>query len=238
MKSISRTPSRPSGGTSGAAASTGRAGAGRTDLGRRLAARREALGLSRDELGRRCGADGKYIAYLEEHAASPAIGTLLRVADALGIGVDDLTGANVDRVPGRSTARRDTALVRLDEAECRRLLGTHGVGRIAVFTAEGPAVFPVNYLIAGTGITFRTSAETVVARAAGNEAAFEIDHIDDVTAEGWSVLAVGRLVAVTEADEPQHLSATARSHPWAGGPRTHWMKLTPVRLTGRRVVHD
>ncbi|MFF4261156.1 hypothetical protein ACFY7Y_12495 [Streptomyces virginiae] len=31
---------------------------GRTDLGRRLAARREALGPSRDELGRRCGADG------------------------------------------------------------------------------------------------------------------------------------------------------------------------------------
>ncbi|MEU7728236.1 helix-turn-helix domain-containing protein [Streptomyces sp. NPDC040724] len=135
--------------------------AGRTDLGRRIAARRTALGLSREELGRKCGADGNYITYLEEHAASPAIGTLVRMADVLGVTVDDLTGASADHVRGRSTARRDTALVALEEAECRTLLGTHGVGRIAVFTPEGPAVLPVNYLIAGPDIAFRTAAEAL-----------------------------------------------------------------------------
>ncbi|MFG2295853.1 helix-turn-helix domain-containing protein [Streptomyces sp. NPDC048603] len=226
MQSTSHTPTPASGGTTG-----------RTDLGRRLAARRNALGLSRAELGRRCGADGHYIAYLEEHAAAPSIGTLVKVADALGLTVDDLTGASADRAPGRSAARRDTALVPLDEAECRRLLGTHGVGRIAVFTTEGPAVLPVNYLVAGPAIAFRTSADTAAARARGTEAAFEIDHIDDVTAEGWSVLAVGELEAVTDAGERRHLAVTARSGPWAGGTRSHWMKLTPKRLTGRRVVH-
>ncbi|MFD7624886.1 helix-turn-helix domain-containing protein [Streptomyces sp. NPDC059851] len=226
MNSTPRTPHQPSVGTTG-----------RTDLGRRLAARRESLGLSREELGRQCGADANYIAYLEEHAASPSIGTLVRVADALGITVDDLTGAAAERVPGRSTARRDTALVPLDEAECQRLLGTHGVGRIAVFTPDGLAVLPVNYLVAGTGIAFRTSEVATAAKAAGTEAAFEIDRIDDVTAEGWSVLAVGALTAVTDAGELRHLNAEARSGPWAGGGRTHWMKLTPVRLTGRRVVH-
>ncbi|MFK0253904.1 helix-turn-helix domain-containing protein [Streptomyces sp. NPDC090445] len=226
MKSSPRTTSQPSGGTGG-----------RTDLGRRLAARRESLGLSRAELGRQCGADANYIAYLEEHAASPSIGTLVRVADALGVTVDDLTGASADRVPGRAAARRDTSLVQLDEAACRRLLGTHGVGRIAVFTPDGPSVLPVNYLVTGTGIAFRTHAHAVVATAAGTEAAFEIDRIDDVTSEGWSVLAVGELAAVTDAGELRHLSAEARAHPWAGGERTHWMKLTPVRLTGRRVVH-
>ncbi|MEW2418718.1 pyridoxamine 5'-phosphate oxidase family protein [Streptomyces sp. NPDC046866] len=215
---------------------TGRT-AGRTDLGRRLAARREALGLSREELGRQCGADGNYIAYLEERSASPSIGTLVRVADVLGVTVDDLTGASAEQVPGRATARRDTALVRLDEAECRRLLGTHGVGRIAVFGPEGPAVVPVNYVVAGPSIAFRTAGETAAARAAGTEVAFEIDHIDDVTADGWSVLAVGELEAVTDADERRHLLAVARSQPWAGGARAHWMKLTPERITGRRVVH-
>ncbi|MFJ2825568.1 helix-turn-helix domain-containing protein [Streptomyces toxytricini] len=210
---------------------------GRTDLGRRLAARRASLGLSREELGRRCGADANYIAYLEEHAASPSIGTLIRVADALGVTVDDLTGASSDRPPGRAEPRRDTALVPLDDAECRRLLGTHGVGRIAVFTTEGPSVLPVNYMTAGTAIVFRTAADTAAARAGGTEAAFEVDHIDDVTAEGWSVQAVGLLEAVTDPDERQHLVVTARNHPWAGGIRVHWMKLTPVRLTGRRVVH-
>ncbi|MCX4803530.1 pyridoxamine 5'-phosphate oxidase family protein [Streptomyces sp. NBC_01214] len=212
--------------------------AGRTDLGRRLAARREALGLSRDELGRRCGADGRYIAYLEEHAASPAIGTLLRMADALGVTVDDLTGAGAERVAGRASAHRDSVLVPLDETECRRLLNTHGVGRIAVFTPEGPAVLPVNYLTAGPDIAFRTSAEGVTATAARTEVAFEIDNIDDVTATGWSVLAVGELAAVTDPDEIHRLNTAARSQPWAGGPRNHWMKLTPARITGRRVVHD
>ncbi|MCX5010332.1 MULTISPECIES: pyridoxamine 5'-phosphate oxidase family protein [unclassified Streptomyces] len=212
--------------------------AGRTDLGRRMAARRAALGLSREELGRKCGADGNYITYLEEHSASPAIGTLVRIADVLGVTVDDLTGASAGRVRGRSTARRDTALVSLEEDECRTLLGTHGVGRIAVFNPEGPAVLPVNYLIAGPDIAFRTAAEALAARAAGTEVAFEIDNIDDVTAGGWSVLAVGELESVTDPEEIQHLTATARSEPWAGGPRTHWMKLTPVRLTGRRVAHE
>ncbi|MDX6758536.1 MULTISPECIES: helix-turn-helix domain-containing protein [Streptomyces] len=210
----------------------------RTDLGRRLAARREALGLSRAELGRRCGADGNYIAYLEEHAASPAIGTLVRLADVLGVTVDDLTGASAGRAPGRSTARRDSALVPLGETECRDLLGTHGVGRIAVFSSEGPVVVPVNYLMAGTEIAFRTSGASVVGRSAGTEAAFEIDHIDDVTASGWSVLAVGALQGVTDPDVLRHLNATARSGPWAGGDRDQWMRLTPVRVTGRRVAHD
>ncbi|WP_301364456.1 helix-turn-helix domain-containing protein [Streptomyces xanthophaeus] len=227
MKSTPSTHPQPSGEVTG-----------RTDLGRRLAARREALGLSRDELGRRCGADGTYIAYLEEHAAAPSIGTLVRVAGALGLTVDDLTGAGAHRVSGRSTARRDSALVALDETECRRLLNTHGVGRIAVFTSEGPAVLPVNYLAAGADIAFRTAAEAVTARAAGTEAAFEIDNIDDVTASGWSVLAVGELAAVTDPHEIHRLNTTARSEPWAGGPRSHWMKLARVRITGRRVVHD
>ncbi|WP_235438845.1 helix-turn-helix domain-containing protein, partial [Streptomyces yangpuensis] len=160
-------------------------------------------------MGRRCGADGNYIAYLEEHAASPSIGTLVRLADVLGVRVDDLTGASAGRVPGRSTARRGAALVPLGESECRDLLGTHGVGRIAVVTAEGPVVLPVNYLMAGTGIAFRTSAVSVVGRSAGTEAAFEIDHIDDVTASGWSVLAVGTLEGVTDPEALRHLNATA-----------------------------
>ncbi|MEV7414538.1 pyridoxamine 5'-phosphate oxidase family protein [Streptomyces sp. NPDC089919] len=225
MKSLPRTPSPPHGTT------------GRTDLGRRLAAHREALGLSREELGRHCGADGKYIAYLEEHAASPATGTLVRIAHALGVTVDDLTGANAHRSRGRATAHRDTTLLTLAVAECRRLLGTHGVGRIAVFGAEGPSLVPVNYTVAGHHIAFRTRAGSAVARAAGTDAAFEIDHIDDVTAGGWSVQAVGRLEAVTDAEEIRHLSATARSRPWAGADRTHWMRLVPSSLTGRRVVH-
>ncbi|MFB6612747.1 helix-turn-helix domain-containing protein [Streptomyces sp. NPDC056367] len=210
--------------------------AGRTDLGRRIAMRREELGLTRDQLGERCGTDGAYITYLEEHAAAPEIGSLLRLADALGTTTAELSGATAEYPPGRGTAALDAEMVDLSDGECRRLLSTHGVGRIAVFTPDGPAIFPVNYVVAGRDIAFRTSGDAVLARAAGTEVAFEVDHVDDVTRLGWSVMAVGRAEGVTDAEELGRLDAVAYSLPWGGGPRTHWMKVTAVRITGRRVI--
>lgn len=140
---------------------TGSAGAtepvGRSDLGRRIAQRRQVLGLSREEVGERSGAAPSYIAYLEERAAQPGRGVMLRLADALSTSVGELAGTTVDLPPGGATAARDAELVPLDEAECRRLLSTHGVGRVATYNAEGPAVLPVNYVVAGTALAFRTS---------------------------------------------------------------------------------
>ncbi|MFE7017618.1 helix-turn-helix domain-containing protein [Streptomyces sp. NPDC057651] len=210
---------------------------GITDLGRRIAARRAALGLTREQVGDRCGADASYIAYLEERASHPGIGSLVRLADALDTTVAELVGATVGQPPGRGSAQRDSELVTLSPQECRRLLSTHGVGRVAVFTPEGPAVLPVNYVVAGEDIAFRTSGEALLIRAAGTEAAFEVDHIDDAMKQGWSVLAVGELIGVTDGEAIRRLETAARSLPWAGGDRTHWMSVTPVRISGRRVVH-
>ncbi len=210
--------------------------AGRTDLGRRLAARREELGLTREQLGERCGADASYVAYLEEHAAAPAIGSLVRIADALETTVADLTGATAEYPPGRGTALRGAELVEMTGDECRRLLSTHGVGRVAVVTPHGPTIIPVNYVVAGRDIAYRTSDDAVLSRAAGKEVAFEVDHIDEVARLGWSVLAVGEAVGVTDAGELERLDAVAYSLPWAGGERTYWMKVTPDRISGRRLV--
>ncbi|MEU4732919.1 pyridoxamine 5'-phosphate oxidase family protein [Streptomyces sp. NPDC023588] len=209
---------------------------GHTDLGRRIAARREELGLTREQVGKRCGADASYIAYMEEHAASPAIGSLLRLADALGTTVAELTGATTELPPGRTTALHDVQLITLSDEECLRLLSTHGIGRIALVTPQGPAIFPVNYVMAGRDIAFRTLGDAVLARADGTEVAFEVDHIDDVTRLGWSVLAVGEAEGVIDPEELVRLDALARSLPWAGGPRTHWMRVRPARVTGRRLV--
>ncbi|MDI3406875.1 helix-turn-helix domain-containing protein [Streptomyces cavernicola] len=72
-------------------------------LASRLASRRASLGLSREELGRRCGTDGHYIAALEDRTASPAAPTLVRLADALGVTVDDLTGELTGELTGGLT---------------------------------------------------------------------------------------------------------------------------------------
>ncbi|MER7467300.1 pyridoxamine 5'-phosphate oxidase family protein [Streptomyces sp. NPDC097981] len=210
-----------------------------TDLGRRLAARRTAAGMSREELGERCGADAHYIASLEDHVALPTVGTLVHLADALGTTVDALAGTGPAHDPGppAGTPRTDAQPVVLDEEECRRLLGVRGIGRMAVFTADGPAVHPVNYLVIDGEIAFRTGVDTVLARAAGTEAAIEVERIDEVAARGWSVLAVGVLETAPDPDVLERLARAAHAEPWAGGARTHWMRLAPHRLTGRRVEY-
>ncbi|MGW5532551.1 helix-turn-helix domain-containing protein [Streptomyces xanthochromogenes] len=211
--------------------------AGRSDLGRRMAQRRQALGLTREEVGERSGAAPSYIAYLEERAAQPGRGVMLRLADALSTSVGELAGTTVDLPPGTATAARDAELVPLDESECRRLLSTHGVGRVATFNAEGPAVLPVNYVVDGTAVAFRTSPEGELAAAAGTEVAFEVDHIDDAMRKGWSVLAVGQAETVTDSAATRRLDDLARSYPWAGGDRRLWMTVAPRRITGRRIEH-
>jgi transcriptional regulator with XRE-family HTH domain len=62
------------------------------DLGRRVAARRQELGLSRAQLANRAGMAASYIAYLEQHPANVGNGGLMRLAHALATTPDALLG--------------------------------------------------------------------------------------------------------------------------------------------------
>ncbi|MFJ8693355.1 helix-turn-helix domain-containing protein [Streptomyces roseolilacinus] len=210
----------------------------RGDIGRRVAARREQLGLSREDVALRAGSAPGYLQYLEEQAAVPGMGFLLRLADALETTVGALTGGAADLPPGVGHAAYHPELVELDPGECRELLGTHGVGRVAVTTHEGPAILPVNYVVAGDEVVFRTSSESLPGKAAGGEVAFEVDHIDEAFSRGWSVLLVGTARTVTEPGAVRALEERAFTTPWAGAERDLWVAVTPTRVTGRRIrVH-
>lgn len=211
----------------------------RGDLGRRIAARREQLGLSREDVAAHIGAAPDYLEYLETHPSAPGIGLLLRLADALETSVPELTGTTADLPPGIGEAAYHPELVELTTQECWELLGSHGVGRVAVTTAAGPAILPVNYVAVGTEVAYRTAADAGPAEAAGHEVAFEVDRVDDAFSRGWSVLVVGDARTVTEPEAVRRLETHSRSRPWAGGVRDLWITVTPGRVTGRRiVVHD
>ncbi|MFF9219097.1 helix-turn-helix domain-containing protein [Streptomyces viridosporus] len=207
------------------------------DLGRRLARRRTELGLTCGEVAARAGLAPSYLRHLEEHpGAAPGTGVLLRLAGVLGTTLNRLTGGDADLPPGPGRAARRAEFTELDAEECRALLGTQGVGRIAVSTDEGPVIVPVNYSVVDDAVVFRTAPDTTPARASGRRVAFETDRIDDALSQGWSVLVRGDARAVTDPDEVRRLGERAFSEPWAGGRRELWVRIESAEVTGRRIT--
>ena len=124
-------------------------------------------------------------------------------------------------------------LVELSTAECRDLLETDTVGRVAFVAPGGPRIVPVNFALAGDAIELRTTAYSELARhAVGRQVAFEIDHLDTERRRGWSVVALGLCEWV---DDPGPASEGAEPEPWAGGNRPVRLRLAWSELTGRRV---
>jgi hypothetical protein len=177
----------------------------------------------------------EYLAFLEERQADPSLGTLIRLADALGTSVAALRGGGIDLPPGQGQALLHPQLRDLGPDECRARLSAHGLGRIAVSTLDGPAVVPVNYEVIDDAIAFRTAPDSVPAAAVGTDVAFEVDHVDEATSQGWSVLVVGPARVVTEPDAVRRLADRAHTRPWAGGERELWVLIQPTRLTGRSI---
>jgi len=132
----------------------------------------------------------------------------------------------------------------LDEAECLRLISPGGIGRIAFTGRFGPTVLPVNYKLHDGTIVFRTQEDsptdedlrTGIANAE-YKVAFEIDEFSPSTREGWSVLVQGPAHRVESTAERASVLA-AGVEPWAGGPRELFLRITPSRITGRRIVRQ
>ena len=125
----------------------------------------------------------------------------------------------------------------LEREECLRLLAAGGLGRVGIVEGNQPLILPVNYALDGETVVFRTGRGTKLDMGTRSPACFEIDNANLSARTGWSVLAVGRLEEVTAYDAKdletvQRLPVT----PWAAGDRSHWMRLVPRRITGRRVA--
>jgi nitroimidazol reductase NimA-like FMN-containing flavoprotein (pyridoxamine 5'-phosphate oxidase superfamily) len=126
-------------------------------------------------------------------------------------------------------------LTELAEDECLELLAGRQVGRLAYTDQDGLAVVPVNYVVQGDTVLFRTSPHTTLGRNVDNASvAFEVDEIDDFTQSGWSVLVRGRAEHVDVDDLPS--AAASRPTPWAEGSRNLTLRIRPRSLTGRRLL--
>jgi len=126
---------------------------------------------------------------------------------------------------------REALLEELAVDECWALLATHMVGRLAVATLDGcPVVVPMNYVVSGNGIVFRTDDGTKL-RAIGNgRASFEVDAVDPHRGTGWSVLVRGDVYEATSWE-----LAGVTLDAWAPGPKRLWLRLAAREVTGRRL---
>ena len=125
-------------------------------------------------------------------------------------------------------------MVELTSEECLELLATQQVGRLAVAIRDHPDIFPVNYVVDRGCIVFRTAEGTKLAAAVlGRGVAFEIDGVDQGRGEAWSVIVKGHAVELQGMEELFEATALPL-FPWHAAPKHRFVKIEPVRMTGRR----
>jgi nitroimidazol reductase NimA-like FMN-containing flavoprotein (pyridoxamine 5'-phosphate oxidase superfamily) len=130
-----------------------------------------------------------------------------------------------------------TWLADIPAAECADLLEASWLGRLGVVVDGHPEIFPVNHVYERTSgsVLFPTPPGTKLSSALGSAlVAFEVDGITNDELVGWSVLVVG---AAEEVTDPGVIAAASslRRAVWALSERSHWLRIRPVKVTGRRI---
>lgn len=121
--------------------------------------------------------------------------------------------------------------------ECLRLLASTPVGRMAFASGGEIVILPVNYVLDGTSIVFRSDGgEKLTAAQDAKAVAFEVDGWEAGVCEGWSVIVNGRAEAIYDERTIERLSRLDL-RPWGQNPaRRTWITIHPNAVTGRRVA--
>lgn len=118
--------------------------------------------------------------------------------------------------------------------ECWKLLAEAKVGRLGVIAGGHPDVFPVNFMVDGHTLVFRTGAGTKQ-QAIGSDGvvALEADALSGEFGLAWSVVVKGRAEDTRSTGE--ELNQIRRGlFPWQGVGQEHLIRVTPDSITGRR----
>lgn len=122
----------------------------------------------------------------------------------------------------------------LDEHDCWTLLRSASTGRLAVMGADGPEIFPLNYVVDHGTLVFRTGEGTkITAITASPRVAFEVDGFRADAVQVWSVVIKGsaeEIVGLYEGLE----ALTLPLSPWQAGAKRHFVRVVPTEVTGRQ----
>jgi nitroimidazol reductase NimA-like FMN-containing flavoprotein (pyridoxamine 5'-phosphate oxidase superfamily) len=122
----------------------------------------------------------------------------------------------------------------LNEDACWRLLETADVGRLALAVAGEPEIFPINFVVDGRSLVFRTAEGTkLFGITASPRVALECDGYEAATGEAWSVVAKGiaeRLEHFPDIYAAEELAL----FPWQPGTKQWFVRIGHATLTGVR----
>ena len=129
----------------------------------------------------------------------------------------------------------DGGLEILSEHQCRELLASRDLGRIAFPLGDETEIFPVNYSTDGVIVVFRTAPGTKLAQSTVSRVAFEVDDWDAKKQVGWSVVLKGVAQEVTRGTDPFSTALRTRKVvPLAPGEHDYWIAIYPAQISGRR----
>ena len=109
------------------------------------------------------------------------------------------------------------------------------VGRVAVTLDGVPHVVPVNFRLLDGAVVFRSGAGTKLAAAlAETPVSFEVDHFDETTLTGWSVLISGPASVVVDPKTLARVEALDLVA-WAPGSRDEVVRIAADLVSGVRI---
>jgi nitroimidazol reductase NimA-like FMN-containing flavoprotein (pyridoxamine 5'-phosphate oxidase superfamily) len=128
-----------------------------------------------------------------------------------------------------------TWLEMIQPPECWELVRREPIGRVSILVDGLPEIYPVNHLVDRLTIVFRTDPGSKLRGLVHSPMiCFEVDGTDAEHHLGWSVLVKGRAVPM---DTPSAMARVADLplSPWAQGVKSHWIRIEPAEVTGRRI---
>ena len=122
----------------------------------------------------------------------------------------------------------------LNEDECWQLVQAAEVGRLAMAVAGEPEIFPVNFVVDGRALLFRTAEGTkLAALTVSSLVAFEVDGYLPESGEAWSVVLKGQSERLEHFPDI-YLAEKVPLFPWQASPKQWFVRILPAKVTGRR----
>lgn len=125
----------------------------------------------------------------------------------------------------------DGAAGELTEELCWSALESAAMGRLAVVSEGDLDIYPINFVVDGTKIYFRTAPGSKLDALTENDrVVLEIDAVDDVAA--YSVIVKGRAERLEAPSEIERAEALPLQ-PWIPTRKLRWVRIHPGGVTGR-----